>query len=451
MKHFLALVFVLGFAARADSLDEKFAGQLCVRALAPAVPDSPDYRKYAPDRRVEILHLKLEVIPDFQRSTVAGAMTLTFKPIAKPLDELRLNGMDLTVSEVTGSARVASHQVTDREVIITFAKPVPVGAETKVTVLYSAQPRKGLYFRTPREGYRESDAHLWSQGEADEARHWFPCYDYPNAKFTSEITCSVPEGMTVLSNGRKVSETKDAKTGLIAVRWAQEKPHVSYLMALCAGHFEKVEDKHGAVALEFYTPPSDLAEAGNSLRGTRDMMAFYERETGVAYPWAEYKQVVVHDFLMGGMENTTMTILTDRTLHRTNMEQFGTSEGLVAHELAHQWFGDLVTCKDWSHIWLNEGFATFYAHLYAEHAHGRDRKLYGLLADLRSVTSQTNDTRGIVWRKYGDPQEMFNYLAYPKGSWVLHMLRSQLGEDLYRRCITTYLERHRFGNVTTDD
>jgi aminopeptidase N len=181
------------------------------------------------------------------------------------------------------------------------------------------------------------------------------------------------------------------------------------------------------------------------------MMAFFEREIGVPYPWAKYDQVCVNDFVAGGMENTSATTLTDNTLFTTATENIRDSQGLVAHELAHQWFGDLVTCKDWSHIWLNEGFATYYQSLYAGHKQGRDAMLYELYQRARSIAGIANDTNAIVRRTYDSPREMFGYLAYPKGGWVLHMLRSQLGEELYRRCIKTYLERHQFDNVVTDD
>ena len=151
------------------------------------------------------------------------------------------------------------------------------------------------------------------------------------------------------------------------------------------------------------------------------------------------------------MENTSLTTLTDGTLHTRDFEKLRSSQGLVAHELAHQWFGDLVTCKDWANLWLNEGFATYYEHLYDGHKHGRDELLYRLYQSARGIIGQPNDTNAIVRRDFRDPGEQFSYLAYPKGAWVLHMLRCQLGEDLYRRCIKTYLERHQYGNVVTED
>ena len=421
-------------------------------ALASGAESSGDI-KYAPDRKVDILHLALDVTPDFQKRTVSGEATLTFKPVAKPLDELRLDAVDLTVSAVTCTAKLAGYQVTDKEIVVTFAAPVPVGRETKLAIRYSAQPVEGLYFRTPSNGYPAGDTHVWSQGESMEAQHWFPCYAYPNAKFTSEVTCHVPEGMRVLSNGRQVSETKDPATGLVAVRWSQEKPHVNYLITLAAGYFTKLEDSHRDVPLRFYTPPSDAKEAALTFAVTKPAMEFFEREIGVPYPWAQYGQVVVRDFHWGGMENTTLTTLTDWTLHRADTETLTSSEGLVSHELAHQWFGDYVTCKDWSQVWLNEGFATYYANLFAGNQHGRDELLYGLYHDAQVVLGRSTNgpPRAIIWRRYDTPFEQFDYRAYPKGGWVLRMLRCQLGDDLYRRCIKTYLDRHAFGNVVTED
>jgi len=228
--------------------------------------------KYAPDRKVDILHLALDVTPDFEKRTVRGEATLTFRPIAKPLEELRLDAVDLTVTTVTCTEKLAGHQVTDQEIVVTFSPPVPPEHETKLTIRYSAQPREGLYFRVPSNGYRAEDMHLWTQGESSEGRHWFPCYDYPNEKFTSEVTCRVPEGMTVLSNGRQISAEKDPATGLVAVRWLQDKPHVNYLIALVAGYFTTLEDTHRGVPLRFYTPPGDAKEAPLTFACTKAAM-----------------------------------------------------------------------------------------------------------------------------------------------------------------------------------
>ncbi len=416
-----------------------------------AAGDSSDARKYAPSREIDILHLALDVTPDFKERTVSGKVTLRFKPLAKPFPELRLDGIDLTVSSVVSSEKILGWQATDKNVIVTFEEPIAPDHEASVTIAYRAEPKQGLYFRTPEMGYKAEDTHLWTQGETTEARHWYPCWDSPNEKFTSEVTCRVPEDMVVLSNGKMVSEEKDAASGLVAVRWLQDKPHANYLISLVAGHLKKVEDKYKEIPLAFYTPASQIDQAINSFKETKEIMAFFEQEIGVPYPWAKYYQVCVNDFGWGGMENTSITTLNESTLHTTDFENLRDSRGLVAHEMAHQWFGDLVTCKDWANVWLNEGFATYYDHLYDGYKEGRDALLYDMYQSAKGIVNQPNQTNSVVRRNYNTPEDQFGFLAYPKGSWLLHMLRSQLGEELYRRCIKTYLERHQFQNVVTED
>lgn len=417
--------------------------------LAP--PDSSAHRKYAPDREFDLLHLAIDVTPDFKARSVAGQTTIRFKPIAKPLDQLKLDAVELAVEAVTSSEKIAAYQATDEQIVVTFAEPIPADKEATVTVKYSATPRKGLYFRTPEMGYKATDMHIWTQGEPHEARHWYPCFDSPNEKFTSEVTCRVPSDMVVLSNGRRMSEEKQAGSDLVAVRYLQDKPHVNYLICLVAGYFKKIEDTYKNIPLAFYTTPSEIEQAKYSFEGTKDMMEFFEKEIGVPYPWAKYDQVCVGDFGWGGMENTTLTTLNERTLHTPAFETLRSSQGLVAHELAHQWFGDLVTCKDWANLWLNEGFASYYDLLYDEHRRGRESFLYNLYSSAKGIIGQADQTNAAVRRDYSEPQQQFGYQVYPKGAWVLHMLRSQLGPELYRQCIKTYVERHQYDTVVTED
>jgi len=445
----LCVACQLAFSAQAETGSSAVECAKSAGFLVP--PDAAGHLNYAPDREVTVLHLSLDVTPDFDHRSVAGKATLQFKPMVKPVQELKLDAVALSIASVTATVKIQAYQATADHLIITFAEPIPADQAASVTIAYHAEPETGLYFRTPKMGYREGDTHCFSQGEQIEARHWYPCFDSPNEKFTSEVTCRVPEGMTVISNGRLVEQAKDAATGLTAFHWSQEQPHANYLITLVAGYFKSLEGRHQAVPLAFLTPPSEFPEATNSFRQTEEIMAFFEREIGVPFPWAKYYQVCVNDFVAGGMENTSATTLTDATLFTDATENIINSEGLVAHEMAHQWFGDLVTCKDWSHIWLNEGFATYYQELFNGHKNGHDALLYDLYNSARHVTGIPNDTNSIVRRNFNAPSEMFGYLAYPKGAWVLHMLRSQLGEELYRRCIQTYLERHRYGNVTTED
>jgi aminopeptidase N len=408
-------------------------------------------RQYAPEREFDLKHLALDITPDFGARTIAATATLRLSPVLRPLRQAHLDAVDLRVETVESEFPVQDWHLTTNQLVVTFARPIPLDGEVSLTVRYDCQPEEGLYFRTPELGYHEGETHLFTQGETTRHRHWYPSFDAPNDRFTSEVICHVPEGMIALSNGRLVSRSPDLETGKEVFHWLQDQPHVNYLVVLVAGFFEGIQDQHNDIPLGFYVLPSEIEQAPNSFRDTPDMMAFFEQEIGVDYPWDRYDQICVNDFVAGGMENTTLTVLTDRTLFEEATENLESSEGLVAHELAHQWFGDLLTCKDWSHIWLNESFATYYETLYAGHRHGPEQMLYELYERQHSLLNRSGDTRAIVRRDYPSPDDMFNHLTYPKGSWVLHMLRAQLGAELYRECIRTYVERHRLGSVVTED
>ena len=418
---------------------------------AEPTPDQAPNRKYAPDRHIDITHLKIEVTPDFQSRTLTGTATLDFRPVAEPLRQLRLNAVDLQVESVESTHAIRAHQVTDDFIEITFDAPVPVSEEGQVTIRYEVTPEKGLYFRTAEMGYKEGDTQLWTQGEPEDHRHWFPSHDYPNEKFTTEMICHVPEGMVALSNGRLLSEEVDATSGLVAYRWLQDKVHVNYLITLVAGYFEKLEDTHGQIPIALYVPPSEKDQAANTFKDTKKILEFLDREIGVPYPWDKYYNVCAIDYMMGGMENTSLTTLTSRTLFTNAQENLRSSRSLDAHEVAHQWFGDLVTCKDWSHIWLNEGFATYYSLLYEQELLGDEFFRLGLYRNALGIFNNSKDTIPIVYRDYDNPMEQFSFRSYPKGGWVLHMLRSKLGPELFRKCVKTYLERHQYKTVVTQD
>ncbi|MBP6603268.1 MAG: HEAT repeat domain-containing protein [Verrucomicrobiales bacterium] len=405
-------------------------------------------RTYARDREIDVKHLRLDLTPDFEKRTLAGIATLTFAPIANPLRTLKLDAVGLNILALESSVPVETWDVGKEAITISFAAAIAAGSEAWVKVTYRAEPKMGWYYRTEAMGYPKGDDHFWTQGEPEEHRNWFPGYDFPNERFTSEVICRVPKGMTVVSNGRLLEERQEGNLSLF--HWSQEQEHVNYLISVIGGYFNKLVSTHGDLPLAFLTPPSEFPEAANSFRDTAAILAFLEEEIGVQYPWAKYYNVCVADFVAGGMENTSVTTLTTNTLFSADSENLRTSHRLDAHEITHQWFGDLVTCKDWSHLWLNEGFATYYTHLYDEHKLGTDQMRFRLYLDALDIIKNT-DEKPVVWRGFKSPKEQFDYRSYPKGAWVLHMLRSQLGSDLYRKCIRTYLERHRNGNVVTDD
>jgi aminopeptidase N len=413
---------------------------------------SPGDRLYAPDRSADVTHIKIDVTPDFKQQTVSGTAKLRFKPIATPLSELKLNGVNLKVRAVRGSHPVRDYSTSDDHVVVVFENPIPAGEEAWVEIDYFAEPQMGLYFRTEKEGVPKEDVHCWTQGEPFEARHWIPCFDSPNERSSTELICHVPEDMTVVSNGVEQEDSGQVRDGLKSYHWLESKTHTPYLICFVAGKFAKIDGRSGDTPLAFYTQPSKAKHAQSAFADTADIMKFFNEEIGVPFPWEKYDQATIVDFMWGGMENTTLTTLTQRAMAEPASENIREARGLVAHELAHQWFGDFVTCKDWSQLWLNEGFATYYALLYEGHKFGRDALLYGLYEDLKDeILPALSDKRPIAYRRYKRPDEQFDFRAYPKGSWVLHMLRSQLGEKLYREAVRNYLTKHAQGEVESED
>ena len=455
MKHF-AIAILIGslnvVSSLANATHESHICQTCIRlrtlAAAAAAGDS-DYRKYAPDRKVDIERVTLEITPYFEERRIEGVATIRFAPIAYPLSTLQLDGRDLLVHGTESDHPVADFENTDEELIFTFDPPIEPNQKAFVTIHYEANPQSGLYFRSAEMGYPADEAHLFTQGEPEDHQHWFPSHDYPNEKFSTEVICHAPEGMTALSNGRLIDESP-GDDGRVRYHWLQEQPHVNYLVSLIVGYFAKEEDQYRDIPLAFYVPPSEAPQIANSFQDTRGIMDFFEQEIGVPYPWDKYFNVCVYDYMFGGMENTSLTTLTSGTLFPDSYENLKSSRGLDAHELAHQWFGDLVTCKDWSHLWLNEGFATYYSLLYDRHAVGEDQFRYGLYRNAQGVLNNREDTTPIVYNAYNAPLDQFSFRAYPKGGWVLHMLRSELGEDIYRESVQTYLERHRYESVASE-
>lgn len=323
MSRFLILLCLLPFPLRAEwHAHGGWEVCACKGHLLRSFPVDPEAahagngRKYARDREIDVKHVRLELDPDFDHRSLAGKATLTFAPIAKPLTQLHLDAVDLAVSEVASSAELKDWDAGKTAITLTFTQPVAPGTETTVTVTYTAEPEDGWFYRTGAMGYPEGDDHFWTQGEPERHRHWFPGYDYPNERFTSEVICRVPRGMTVLSNGRLVEESQAGDKTLF--HWKQEEEHVNYLISVVGGHFKKLEAKHGDLPLAFLTPPSEFAVAENSFRDTAAILAFFEKETGVKYPWAKYYSVCVADFIAGGMENTSVTTLTTGTLFPPN-------------------------------------------------------------------------------------------------------------------------------------
>ncbi|ADN50911.1 M1 family aminopeptidase [Vulcanisaeta distributa] len=417
----------------------------------------PDYRPQFPKHYGYALkHLRAQIRVKTSERAIEGLAEYSID-VPPGRDYIELDAAEMKIISVKVNGQDTKFEY-DGRVLRVYISP---GNHT-VQVNYETKPRKGLYFILPDEHYRDRVPMVWTQGESEDNHYWIPMPDYPNVKFTSELLIIVPKTWTAVSNGILV-ETKDLGDEVLW-HWRLDKPHSAYLVAFAAGEFEVVREDCDGITIEHYVPRGFGDRARFSFYRTCDMIRFYSEYTGVRYPWPNYKHVAVSEFIYGGMENTTITIVTDTTLHDEHahcpgsrfpcpgMEDF-TSDGLVAHELAHQWFGDYVTTKDWANIWLNEAFATYFEALYTERAKGRDEFLYELYQNLRSYLNEYGNryARPIVTRMYKDPEEMFDRHTYEKGSLVLHTLRNLLGDEVFQKGINLYLTRHAHGNADTED
>jgi aminopeptidase N len=294
---------------------------------------------------------------------------------------------------------------------------------------------------------------VWSQGQDEDSRHWFPCFDAPHEKATSELMVTVPERFFALSNGELLSVEPDAAARARRFHWRFDVPHSSYLITLAAGELVELTDRWEDVGVQYYVEPGREDAARRALGRTPEMMALFSERFGVRYPYSKYAQVCVAEFIFGGMENTTATTLTDTILYDERAALDFDADALIAHELAHQWFGDLLTCRDWGQGWLNEGFATYSEYVWREHKEGRDEAAMELAdwADQYFGEDARRYRRPIVTNVYEEPIDIFDHHLYEKGGLVLHMLRRVLGEAPFWKAIGHYVRKHRAGSVETRD
>ncbi len=320
-----------------------------------------------------------------------------------------------------------------------------------IRVSYRVTPRRGMYFLEPDEHVQDRPRQVWTQCQDEDARHLFPCHDKPHVKQTTELWVKVPAGYFALSNGELVNAEAEQREGVF--HWKMNEPHPSYLFTLVAGEFSVIHADADGIPLTYYVPKKREDDGKRTFERTPDMVKHFGELLGVRYPWNKYAQVVVSDFIFGGMENTTATTMYEHILLDERASIDLSADDLIAHELAHQWFGDLVTCRDWSHGWLNEGFATFMEHVYREHHLGRDEYDYGVRTDMDTYVGEARSRykRPIVCQDYEAPIDIFDRHLYEKGACVLHLLRSELGDALFWQGVGNYLRRHAKGVVETRD
>jgi aminopeptidase N len=454
----ICLLFILALCAPQSVLAQSAAQSQTQQKLPP--------RQYIPDRNYDMQHIKLDLRFDWEREQTLGTATITFAPLTTNLQSVEFDAANMTFSSVklasgtplkfeTNAAgeklRVIMDRVYQPSDVLTVVISYNTNGVSREPGLVGSQFGRGLTFIKPSPEDPTRPKQIWSQGETEYTHYWFPCYDHPNDFATTEIIATVEKPLMVISNGRLI-ETKNNKDGTRTFHWKMEQPHASYLTSIVVGEYAAVEGSYAGIPIITYVYPNEVEEGKVSAARLPEMVKFFSEKTGVKYPYAKYAQTMTRDF-GGGMENITATTQTDTMIHdaRTTLDRDW--DGLQAHELAHQWFGDYVTCRTWADIWLNESFATYFQAMWNEHRLGRDEFLY------RDVKGSQNAyfgswgqgiRRPIVTSNFANDEAVFDTYAYPRGGAVLHMLRRHLGEDNWWRSINHYLTKYAHQPVQTE-
>jgi aminopeptidase N len=404
-------------------------------------------------RNFDIKHIRIALNIDPAQKFIEGAATITLKPFRDRLATLEFDAAELNVSEVTCKGRALAFESFPDRLVVNLDQPLRRGASIKLNIGYSARPRRGLFFIAPDEAYPDKPRQVWSQGEAEDNRAWFPCIDSPNQRQTTETIITVPEQFLVLSNGTLLSLKHDERQARKTFHWRQDQPHPAYLVSIVIGEYEEIETRSGSTPVNYYTYPGTAAETRRLFGQTPQMIRHFSKLFGYDYPYPKYAQVVVDDFTFGAMENTSITTCTDRCLHDATTELDFNYHDIVAHELAHQWWGDLVTPKSWKDTWLKESFATYAEALWLEHVSGKDEARFSQVQDFNVYLSEDRDhyRRPIVDARYDFPFELYDRHTYQKGGLVLCMLRDVLGDEDFFLVLKHFLHKHAWQSVETND
>lgn len=407
---------------------------------------------YARTKDYDLQHSKVVLRFDLDNKKVIGDVTHTLSPLREGVDKVSFDSVGLQIQSVKINKNEAKFSTTDKKLIVDLPKMGKIGEKYEIEIKYEGKPTKGLYFILPDKDYPNRPKQVWTQGESEDTRYYLPTYDYPNDRLTTETIVTVPADWLTVANGKLIS-TKDAGNGMKTWTWQESVPSSTYLFTVVAGEFVEVKDSWRNKPVTYYAPKDRGDRLAPNYNRTPAMIELFSQKLGVDYPWEKYAQSMVDDFVAGGMENSSATTNTASSLRSPKLvAEYPTDEdGLISHELGHQWFGDLVTTKDWGNIWLNEGFATFMETVWIEAHYGKDEADADRWKAARNWFQQRNLYGKPIVRHDFDDSSEFDGNAYTKGGWVLYMLRHQLGEDAFYAGLKHYLEVNRGKNVVTAD
>ena len=417
--------------------------------------------------KTDLIHTELDVRFNWEASQLIGNATLTCSPYFYDTDSLILQAkaMDINSVQLEGEA-LEFNYTNDRVLRIGLDREYSRDEEYTVAIDYVANPEqkeeggssaiksdKGLYFINPKGENPDQMPQIWTQGETEASSVWFPTIDRPNQKTTQDIYITVEDKYKTLSNGSLVSSEQN-EDGTRTDHWKQELPHVPYLFMMAVGEFEVVEDSYTKpdgteMPVHYYVEPEWKEHAQAIFGETPEMIGFFSDLLGVDYPWDKYHQIVVREYVSGAMENTSAVVFGD-FVYKTKRELIdGNDHSIIAHELFHHWFGDLVTCESWANLPLNESFANYSQYLWDEHYYGRDQADYYAEKEADGYFQQSAQAghHDMVWYDYESKEDMFDTHSYNKGGRILHMLRYYLGDDAFFTALQHYLKENAYQPV----
>ncbi|MCB0721622.1 MAG: M1 family metallopeptidase [Ignavibacteriae bacterium] len=399
------------------------------------------------ERTYDVKHISMNISFDWDQKMVIGGVTTTISPLSNGMTSFDVDAIAFDIKSVRVLDIPLDYTYDGKKITIQLPQPLNTTDTFGYTVEYTCTPQRGLYFIYPTELNPSLPYQIWTQGESENNKYWLPIYDYPNDKTTTEMYIAVDDKFTTLSNGY-LDSVYAGVNGKTTYHWIQDKPHSTYLIMLGVGEWDIVKDYADGLEVMSYVDKDRLSDGEYAVRNTAEMVKLFNDKFGYIYPWANYKQVIVKDFIYGGMENTTATVLNERTYYDPDIENDYGADNLISHELGHQWWGDLITCRNWSELWLNESFATFSAALWNEAYKGKDEYDYYLLRNSDDAMKVDSTKKRLpVWEGFGDITEN----TYDKGSVMINSFRHVLGDSLFFASLSTFLHDNEFKSVETQD
>jgi aminopeptidase N len=420
-------------------------------------------------RSMDLVHMKLQLEFDWKSQQVKGLAQLFLTPYFYPQKMVVLDAQDFEVESVAISRGTdyfegLNYRYDEKELQVYLPEELVPGDTVELVIYYVAFPEKnsgegsaaitdtkGLYFIDPMDTIPGKPTMLWTQGETQHSSKWFPTIDRPNERLTHDIWLTVPDSMVSISNGRLIQQ-ESLGNGLRKDYWKMDLPHAPYLVAIAVGDFAKVTASHGDLPLGYYVEKGFEKGAAKVFASTPQMIGYFEKTLGVPFPWQKYDQIVVRDFVSGAMENTTASIFMEELLLDEREALDSEWDYIIAHELFHQWFGDLVTAESWSNLTLNEAFANYSEYMWNEKRYGQDQADLKLVVEKEGYFAEADaEPKELIRFNYADAEELFDAHSYNKGGLVLHMLRRQLGDAAFFKGLNLYLTQHAFQAVEAHD